>query len=163
MEAAIIDRTTKGYYWCKIKYKELYNDCMKARAIYCTPDMLAKLQHHYSTQENKSTNHSVATLAQKTKDYFKTNSLLIKVMLCAGAQVVGNHDLWIRIFNKFNLELDTNIARYLKVKKSKKRKRQILQGAKKYKARYSTKRYNKFAEAQKSQLEEMKTGMKYET
>ena len=108
-------------------------------------------------------NHSVGTLALKTKDHSKTNSLRTRVMLCAGAQVVGHHDLWIRIFNKFNLELDANLARYLKVKEIKKRKRQTLQGTKKYKARRSTKRYNKFAEAYKNQLEDMKTGMKYET
>ena len=64
----MIDRTTKGYYRCKIEHEELYNGCMKAHAIYCTPDMLAMLQHNYSTKENESTNHSVATLAPKIKD-----------------------------------------------------------------------------------------------
>ena len=54
-------------------------------------------------------NHLVATLAPKTKDHFKTNSLRTRVMLCASAEVVGHHDLWIRVFNKFNLELDANL------------------------------------------------------
>ena len=122
---------------------------MKAHAKYCTPNMPAMLQHNYSTQKNESMNHSMATLTLKTNGS-KTNSLLTRVMLCAGAQVIGHHDVWIRIFNKFNFELDANLTRYLKVKETKKRQRQTLQGTKKYKARRSTKRYNKFAEAHKN-------------
>ena len=152
----MIDRTTKGYYLCKIKDEEFYNNFMKPHGIYCTLNMLAKLPHNYSTQKNDPINHSVATLAHKTKKYSKTNSLRIRVMLYAGSQVVGYHDLWNSMFNKFNLDLDSNLAQCLKVKEIKKKQRQTIKGTKKYKAFRSTKRYNKFAELHK------KTDGKYE-
>lgn len=75
MEAAMINRTNKGYYRCKIKHENLCNDRMKVRAKYCTPSMLATLQYDYSTQKNKSMNYPVATLALKTKICSKSSPL----------------------------------------------------------------------------------------
>ena len=51
MEAAMVDRTEKGYYRCKIKHEALYNECLAAYAKYCTPTMLAMLQHKFSTKK----------------------------------------------------------------------------------------------------------------
>ena len=71
MEAAMVNRANKIYYWRKIKHAEFYNDCMKDHARYCTPDMLAMSQHNCSTQRNEAMNHLVATLAPKTNGYSK--------------------------------------------------------------------------------------------
>ena len=54
LEEAMMQRTDKGYYRCKIQHAEFYNECMKCYARYSTPEMLKMLQHEYST---KKTNH----------------------------------------------------------------------------------------------------------
>ena len=51
MEAAMVDRTEKGYYRCKVKHEALYNECLAAYAKYYTPTMLAMLQHNFSTKK----------------------------------------------------------------------------------------------------------------
>ena len=66
---------------------------MKTHVRYSTPVTLAMLQHNYSTQKNESMTHVVATLAPNTKDYSKMSSLRTRVMLRAGAHMVGHHDL----------------------------------------------------------------------
>ena len=43
LEYRMMERTSKGYYRCKIKNENLYTECMKACAKYITPDMLAML------------------------------------------------------------------------------------------------------------------------
>ena len=50
-EMSMKDRTDKGYYRCKVKHQSLYNDFRRALARYITADMLAMLQHDYSTQK----------------------------------------------------------------------------------------------------------------
>ena len=97
LEMSMKDRTDKGYYRCKVKHQSLYNDFRRALARYITADMLAMLQHDYSTQKNESLNHAVATLAPKGKDYSKSVSLKTRVMLTGGAQIVGHLQLWSRI------------------------------------------------------------------
>ena len=163
MEAAMVDRTEKGYYRCKVKHEALYNECLAAYAKYCTPTMLAMLQHNFSTQKNEALNHAVATIAPKTKDFSKSNSLRTRVMLTGAAQIVGHLELWSRIFKKLEVEMDENLIKHLKGKDNKKAKRQEQQKTKKYKASRSSNRYDKFSEAHRDQLEEMKTGAMYES
>ena len=163
MESCIIDRTNKGYYRCKIKDAELYMEFMEAHAKYYTPVMLAMLLRCFSTHKNEAMNHSVGTSAPKTKTFSKTNSLKARVMLCAGAQIVGHHELWRRVFDKFNLPLDQNLSRHLETKDNTKSKRQILQKTKEYKSYRSTGRYNKFSQAHTDHINELKTGAEYKT
>lgn len=53
-------------------------------------------------------NHPVMSMAPKNNIFSKSSSLLTRVMLCAGAQIVGHHDLWKRAFNIS--DLDPNFA-----------------------------------------------------
>ena len=157
------DRTDKGYYCCKVKDEQLYNDFINAHKKHTTLEQLAMLQHDKSTQPNESMNHSVAAIAPKNKTFSKSSSLLTRVMLCAGAQIIGHHELWNRIFMKFDLKLDENLSRYLMKRDENKSKRQIFQATKIYKSYRSKKRYDKYAEAHADQLEEVKTGAQYES
>jgi len=59
--------------------------------------------------------------------------------------------------------LDGNLSRHFQRKDAVKSKRQLLQKTKEYKAGRSKNRYVKYAEAHVSQLEEMKTGVMYQT
>ena len=118
----MVDRTEKGYYRCKIKHEALYNECLAAYAKYCTPTMLAMLQHKFSTKKNEALNHSVATIAPKTKDFSKSNSLRTRVMLIGGAQIVSHCELWSRIFKKLDVEMDDNLIKHLKGKDQKRRR-----------------------------------------
>ena len=56
MEMAMTDRTNKGYYRCKVKDEQLYNDCTNAHKKHTTLEQLAMLQHDKSTQPNESMN-----------------------------------------------------------------------------------------------------------
>ena len=159
----MIERTKKGYYRCTTLHKELYNEMLIAYSKYCTPTMLGMLQHEFSTQKNEAMNHSVATLAPKTKTFSKSSSLLTRVLLCGATQIVGHHEVWNRIFKKFNCSLDGNLSRHFQRKDAAKSKRQLLQKTKEYKAGRSKNRYVKYAEAHVSQLEDMKTGVMYQT
>jgi len=97
MESTMIERTKKGYYMCTTLHRELYNKMLIAYSKYCTPTMLGMLQHEFLTQKNEAMNHSVATLAPKTKTFSKLSSLLTRVLLCGATQIVGHHEVWNRI------------------------------------------------------------------
>ena len=84
-------------------------------------------------------------------------------MLIGEAQIVGHLQLWSRIFSNFNLKIDANLVRHLKRKDENKRERQKQQKTVEYKARRSSNRYKKFAEAHSSQLADVKTGATYES
>ena len=70
----MMDRTDNGYYRCKIKHETFYNEYTSAYVKHITPAMLLTLKHNYSTQKNKSLNHSVTTLALNGKDYSQSAS-----------------------------------------------------------------------------------------
>ena len=92
----------------KIKREYLYNYCMNTRAKYCTPKMLAILQHNYLIPKNEVVNHLVVTLlAPKIKDFSKSCSLLTRITLVSGAQIIGHYNLWNRIFSKLNKSSST--------------------------------------------------------
>lgn len=40
MQSSMIDKTNQGYYCCKSKGEELYNECMLAHTKYCKLDVL---------------------------------------------------------------------------------------------------------------------------
>ena len=159
----MMDRTDKGYYRCKIRDENFYNECRTAIAKYITPQMLSMLQHEFSTKKNEALNHSVATLAPKGKDYSQSSSLKTRVMLTAGAQIQGHYRLWNRIFLKFKIPFDKNLISHLQMKEKNKRNRQIMQKTKEYKTSRSSNRYAKFSKAHCSQLEDSKTGAQYES
>lgn len=55
--------------------------------------MLAILQYNFSTQKYEEMNHHVPTIAPKTTDYSKINSLQTRGMLTSGVQIVGHINL----------------------------------------------------------------------
>ena len=77
-------------------------------------------------------NHSVETMTPKTKIFSKPTSLLTRVMLCGGAQIVGHQQLWEHIFDSFDISLDQNLSHHLTKKDLNKMKRQALQCTPKY-------------------------------
>ena len=121
------------------------------------------LMHTYSIQKNESLNHTVATLAPKGKNYSQSALLRTRVMLAAGAQIIGHYSIWKRLFSIFDIHLDENLVRHLKRKYASKKKRQVFQRTKEYKSSCSTNRYAKFAEAHRSKLEDTKSCEKYES
>jgi len=163
MEGSMIDRTNKGYYRCKIRDHLLYEECIAAMSKNCTEEMMAMLQHDKSTQPNEAMNHSVASSAPKTKTFSKSSSLTTRIMLVAGAQIIGHCELWKRVFNLFDLQIDKNLVRHLTKKDENKNKRRAVQKTKEYKFYRSAKRYDKYAKAHTDQLDDMKTGAQYET
>ena len=128
-----------------------------------TPEMLFMLQYSLSTQKTESLNHSVATLDPKGKDYSQSSSLKTRVILTAGAQIVGHYSLWNRIFTQIDIVMDENLVRNLKKRDMYKGKIQIMQKSKACKSSCSTNRYTKFAESHRSQIEDSKTGAQYES
>ena len=65
---AMTDQTDKGYYHCKIKHEQLYNEFIAAHRKNATLDQLCMLQHDTSTQPNESMKNSVAAIAPKNKN-----------------------------------------------------------------------------------------------
>ena len=99
----------------------------KAYAKHSVPTMLEMLQHPHSTQPNEALNHSVGTIAPKTKTFSKSSSLLTRVNIIGATQVVGNYRLWMEIFASFRFKLDPNLSRRFRKKDENKSTRQILQ------------------------------------
>ena len=106
-------------------------------------------------------NHSVAMMVPKTKIY-KSILLLTRVMLCDGAQIARHQQLQEQICDYFYLNLDQNLFHHLTKLDLNKIKRQVLQCTQKYKASRSNKQYLEYVEAHADQLEENKSGVKYE-
>ena len=123
----MIERTKKGYYRYKTLHRDLYNKILNAYSTYCTLTMLEMLQHEFSTQKNEAMNHSVATLAPKTKTFSKSRSLITRVPLCGATQILGYHEVWSRIFGKIYLTLDADLSHHFQQKDVVKSKRQLLQ------------------------------------
>ena len=120
MELAMMERTKKGYYRCKILHSQLYDEFIIANEKHCTPDMLRMLQHEMLTQNNKENHNAVASIAPKIKTFSKSSSLLTMVCIVVATQIVGNHKSCERIFANFGLHLDANLARHFR-KKTKQR------------------------------------------
>lgn len=109
MEGSMIDYANKDYYRSKIKDQDICKEYIAAHSRYSILEILAMFQHDFSTQKNEAINHSVASMAPKTKRS-KPPSLITRVMLCAGEQIVGHAQLWKRIFKLFDLQLDKNLT-----------------------------------------------------
>ena len=71
--------------------------------------------------------------------------------------------MWNRIFAKFYLTMDANLSHHFQQKDVVKSKRQLLQKTKEYKSSRSQNRYAKYVEDHVTRLEEMKTGVMYQT
>ena len=84
-------------------------------------------------------------------------------MLTAEAQIVGHYQLRKWLFSAFQISFDANLIRHLKSKDGAKERRQEFQKTKVYNSSHSTNRYAKFAEVHRSQLEDTKIGVKYES
>jgi len=117
MELAMMQRTKKGYYRCKILHAQLYDEFIIENEKHCTPDMLSMLQHENTTKGNEANNNAVASVAPKSKTYSRSSSLLKRVYIVAATQIVGNHGSWERICAKFGLHLDANLARHFRKKR----------------------------------------------
>ena len=77
-QKAMLVRNEKGYYPCRQRDKQLYDDMMSAYAPYITTEAMKQLNHLWHTQTNEAMNTSVSAFALKGKIYSMTNSLLTR-------------------------------------------------------------------------------------
>ena len=89
----MMKRNKEGYYCCKIKHTELYEEMTSDLARFLVPDMMAMLQHDWLTQINEVMNQSVALYAPNNKTYSKSTSLLCRVHIAAAVQILGHGPL----------------------------------------------------------------------
>ena len=108
-------------------------------------------------------NNSVAAYAPKSKTYSLTDSLLVRIGIAAGIQILGYHSFWSQLFFKFDLELDANLDASLRDRDTKKLKRNAKDNTKEGKLVRGRAGNAKLNEAKKRYLEELRTGMAYES
>ena len=148
----MMDQTDNGYYRCKIQHKTFYNECMSAYAKYITPEMLLTLKNNYSTK--KLIPQSLCCNPRSKRErLFQISLAPNKIHVnfrhthCWSLRLVDS------IFYKFNILIDPNLARHLKMKDGNKGKSQVYEKTKEYTSGRSVNRYTKFAEAHCSQLD----------
>ena len=127
---------------------------------FITKDMLAMLQHDWSTQINKAMNTSVASYANKNRNYAKTNSLLARVSIVAATKICGHEIFWTKVLKTFNISIDHNLLNVLKIKD------RILSNKRKWemtcegKANCSKLKYETLTVNHRNQMNDMKSGNK---
>ena len=121
-ERVMMERNDRGYYRCKVKDKQLYEEIKQAYSRFVTPQMLKQLNHPWSTQKNEALNMSVSSYVPKVKHYSGTDSLLARVSITAGCQVVGYAAFWTQICSYLGFNIDSNLLSVMSARDEKKRK-----------------------------------------
>ena len=107
------ERDNKGYYRCKKADAKLYDVMKQKYERYVSEQFLTQCCHMYDTQVNEGLNRSVAKYVPKGTNYCTTTSLITRVYLAAGIQLVGNHFLWTEIFRTLSLSIPVQTELYL--------------------------------------------------
>ena len=108
-------------------------------------------------------NNSVAAYAPKSKTYSLADSLLVRIAVTTGIQILGYQSFWSQVFFKFGLELDLNIDDSLRDSNTKKKKRKSKDGTKEGELARGRTGNEKSNEAKKCYFDELRTGMAYES
>ena len=76
-------------------------------------EYLQHCQHSFDTQVNEGMNNSVASYANKGKHYGGTSSLLTRVYISAGIQLVGYHHFWTACLTALEVEIPRQLQVHL--------------------------------------------------
>ena len=99
------ERNNKTYYRSMKDDEKLYH-AMKAKyEKYIDKEYLQHCRHSFDTQVNKGMNNSVAAYAAKGKNYAGTSSLLTRVHVAAGVQLVGYHHFWTSVLDSLQVDI----------------------------------------------------------
>ena len=128
---------------------------------YIKEEMLAQLQHSFSTQQNEAMNQSVASYAPKGKTYSLTDSLDTHVCIAGGIQILGYVGLWSKILSAFDIELDNNLRKHLESRDVAKAKMNLKQRSIEGKKLRGQKKYDKVRAAQEEWEEMQRTDVGY--
>ena len=88
------ERSKQGYYRCMTNDADLFEAMEEKYSKYISKTYLEHCIHSFNTQMNEGMNNSVAKYAPKGKHYGATKSLLTRVFIAAGVQLVGHHFFW---------------------------------------------------------------------
>ena len=89
------------------------------------------LAHPWSTQLNEVMNNSVQSVTPKTKNFYGTISLKIRIGIAARLLEIGHHVFWTRVFRKIDLDMNSAFASSLQARDKKKNKKRKIQKSKK--------------------------------
>ena len=108
-EEKLVQRFKNGYYRCKRKNSEVYEQICELYKPYITEEHLRQLHHNFSTQHNEAMNNSVSAFAPKGKTYSKTESLETRVAIAACVQILGYELFWELVYKDFGVSFDGNL------------------------------------------------------
>ena len=107
------DRDDKGYYRSMTTDKALYEAMKSKYDKYISVEYLKMCCHLYDTQLNEGMNRSVCKYVPKGTNFCRTNSLVTRVYIAAGIQLVGNHFLWVQVMSSLGLCVPVQTELYL--------------------------------------------------
>ena len=162
-EKELISRNTSGYYRCKVRHAQLYEDMATAYAYYISLTMLEQLQHSWDTQKNEGLNTSVASYAPKHKHYSSTTSLDTRVAIAGAVQVLGYEGFWERCFDVLGLDIDDEVRNSWMERDTIKHNKTARESSIEGKSRRGKRKYKKLYDHQKAALESYKEGLGYES
>ena len=162
-ERVMMERNDRGYYRCKVKDKQLYDDIMSEYSRFITPDNLAMVHHVWSTQKNEAMNTSVAALAPKHKHYSMTISLKTRVGIAAACQVQGFAKFWSNVCTTLGFDIDANLLSKLTMRDEKKRRKKVSSSTLEGKRKRSRSKHGKINLEHKHQMAAKGENMVYET
>ena len=110
----MIEKHKDGYYRCKVRQGEVYEDILKRYRPYITREALRQLYHAWHTQRNELMNQSVSAFVPKGRQYSLSTSLDSRVGIAAVIRNVGYDEAWRMFFRSFNLTYDADLSSYLK-------------------------------------------------
>ena len=107
------ERDAVGYYRCKKADGKLYVVMKEKYSRYVSDEFLTQCCHEHDTQMNEGLNRSVSKYVPKGTNFCTTTSLITRVYIAAGIQLVGNHFLWTNVMKALNLDIPIQTELYL--------------------------------------------------
>ena len=85
----------------------------KKYSKYISEEYLIQCCHEYDTQLNEGMNRSVAKYVPKGTNFCGTTSLISRVYIAAGVQLVGNHFYWTEVMRSLDIVVPLQTELYL--------------------------------------------------
>ena len=106
----------------------LYEEIKQAYSRLVTPQMLTQLNYPWSSQKNEALNMSVSSYVPKVKHYSGTDSLLSRVSIVVGCQVVRYAAFWTQICSSLGFDIDYNLISVMSARDEKETKSATMSG-----------------------------------
>ena len=90
---------------------------------FITLPKLKEVAHVFDTQVNESLNNTISWLAPKNKCYGGSQSLGNRIAIAIGMNVLGTSQYFVRLFKALSIPMTPNVAHYLEVQQSNRKKR----------------------------------------